>query len=226
MDHDAINDYATAIQNGAVMPPVLVFRDSDMLWLVDGFLRCAAALLAGQNTVRAIVRVGTKRDAALAAAGANTKHGLRRTNDDKRRVVQRLLDDPEWSQWNDSEIGRHCDVSNHTVAKWRAAHLGTFQDGTQRTSRRVRRGGTTYQMRPRRPAPAPAVDSEPPELHTLFAEVVEDPIMEPEVRPDAEEPVDGEADSLPLVRAKEAVQMLGDTDRQRFKEWWLYELEA
>ena len=59
------------------------------------------------------------RDAFLYASGVNAGHGLRRTNDDKRRAVERLLHDPEWSQWSDNKIADICKVNTHTVAKYR-----------------------------------------------------------------------------------------------------------
>lgn len=39
------------------------------------------------------------REAILFIVGANASHGLRRTNADKRRTVERLLADEEWRGW-------------------------------------------------------------------------------------------------------------------------------
>lgn len=47
-------------------------------------------------------------------------HGLPRSNDDKRRAVSRLLDDPEWSKWSDREIARRCYVNHHLVSRLRS----------------------------------------------------------------------------------------------------------
>jgi hypothetical protein len=41
------------------------------------------------------VRTGSRRDAVRYSVGANSVHGLRRTNEDKRREVQTLLADAE-----------------------------------------------------------------------------------------------------------------------------------
>lgn len=101
------------------------------------------------------MRQGGLRDAILHSAGANATHGLRRTNDDKRRAVLMLLQDNEWGQWNNSEIGRRCAVDHKTVARLRAEHLGNSQDAP----RTVSRGGTAYPMKPRA-SPKPA-DPEP-----------------------------------------------------------------
>ena len=62
------------------------------------------------------MRTGTLRDAVLFSVGANAAHGLRRTNADKRRAVETLLADAEWSAWSDREIARRCCVHHDMVA--------------------------------------------------------------------------------------------------------------
>jgi hypothetical protein len=42
---------------------------------------------------------------------------LRRTNADKRRAVQRLLNDAEWREWPNREIARRCAVDEGLVRK-------------------------------------------------------------------------------------------------------------
>lgn len=98
------------------------------------------------------MRQGGLRDAILHSAGANADHGLRRTNDDKRRAVLMLLQDEVWGQWNDSKIARACAVSQPFVTKVRSEHLQTFED----SPRLVERGGTVYPMKPRASSPSPA----------------------------------------------------------------------
>src|SRR4051812_28954917 len=58
---------------------------------------------------------------AQSAAGANSSHGLRRTNEDKRRAVLTLLNDEEWSQWSGNEIARRAAVSPDTVSRMKAS---------------------------------------------------------------------------------------------------------
>ena len=64
----------------------------------------------------------------LFSVGANATHGLRRTNDDKRRAVLTLLSDAEWSQWSDREIAKRCGVSPDTVGRIRAESPLTESD--------------------------------------------------------------------------------------------------
>lgn len=67
------------------------------------------------------MRVGTQRDARLYSFGANGAHGLRRTNDDKRKAVAAMLEDAEWVTWSDREIARNCVVSHTFVQQQRSS---------------------------------------------------------------------------------------------------------
>jgi hypothetical protein len=71
---------------------------------------------------------GTQRDAILYSDGANESHGLRRTNEDKRRAVMTLLTndlvriDPDTGQpWSSRQIARRCNPSLTFVDKIKAA---------------------------------------------------------------------------------------------------------
>jgi ParB-like chromosome segregation protein Spo0J len=165
-----VADYAEAMRNGAVFPPVVVFHDGTTYWLADGFHRVAAAKEAGKGELDAEVRQGGQRDALLFAAGANATHGLRRTNDDKRHAVAVLLADEEWGRWCDGEIARRCAVTDRFVAKVRRR---LSPNGSEK-ERKVTRGGKTFTMntarigtrsthlRPEGPTPASADAQDPP----------------------------------------------------------------
>lgn len=112
---NVVDDYASAIGDGAQFPPVVVFHDGSDHWLADGFHRFHAHKKLGLVEIDADVRQGTRRDAILYSVGANESHGLRRTNEDKRRAVLTLLNDPEWVKWSDREIARQCAVGNKFV---------------------------------------------------------------------------------------------------------------
>lgn len=115
MNQTVVEEYAEAIAGGAKFPPIVVFADGDAHWLADGFHRVAAARAAGRKTIEAEVLEGGQRDAVLYSVGANVSHGLRRTNEDKRRAVRVLLEDPEWSTWSDREIARRAGVGPDLV---------------------------------------------------------------------------------------------------------------
>lgn len=115
-----IDEYAEVWRaDPTAFPAIQIVEEHGTFWCWDGMHRTLAARQAGLARIRAEVGSGTRRDARLLAASANATHGLRRTNDDKRRAVQMLLDDPEWSSWSDREIARRCCVSNTFVSKLR-----------------------------------------------------------------------------------------------------------
>jgi hypothetical protein len=115
LNNDRIAEYAEAMKAGDQFPPLTVFNDGKTYWLADGFHRHYAAQHAGRKHIRCHVRQGGLRDAILYSVGANAKHGLARSDEDKRRAVARLLTDEEWSQWSDREIARRCSVGNKLV---------------------------------------------------------------------------------------------------------------
>lgn len=121
--------------------PVVLFYDGSEYWLGDGFHRVEACRRAGRFVIAAEVKAGTRRDAVLFAAGANSSHGLRRTRADVRRAIQLLLDDPEWSQWSDREIARQVHCDHKTVGSMRAAASGEIPQ-----IRTFSRNGKTYEM--------------------------------------------------------------------------------
>jgi len=90
-----VADYAEEIKNGEVFPPVVVFYDGLDYWLADGFHRIYAYKLCGVEEVSCDVREGSRDDAIKHSAGSNSKHGLKRTNADKRKSVLMIFNLPE-----------------------------------------------------------------------------------------------------------------------------------
>ena len=117
INEDVVAEYAEHMLDGAKFPPVTVFFDSVYYWLADGYHRYYGTKKANLDEIEVEVINGTRRDAILYSLGANSKHGLPRSNDDKRKAVNTLLDDMEWCEWSDREIARACGVSNMTVAR-------------------------------------------------------------------------------------------------------------
>lgn len=138
-----VADYAEAYRNGENMPAVIVFYDGSHYWLADGFHRYFGAKDAGQTSIFEDIRPGTQRDAVLYSVGANARHGLQRSNEDKRRAVMTLLNDAEWSKWTDVAIAKACGVSSNFVGDMRKSIINPINDSPVRT---VERNGTTYQQ--------------------------------------------------------------------------------
>jgi hypothetical protein len=106
------------------------------------------------------MRQGTRRDAILHAAGANAAHGLRRTNADKRRAVETLLRDEEWSKWSDREIARLCAVSHPFVSQIRQSLTGNITSEKTYTTKH----GTTTTMDTSNVGKKQAPEPEPEEV--------------------------------------------------------------
>ena len=116
LDEECVQEYAEEIKVGKPFPPVTVFSDGTRYWLADGFHRLRAHELVGLHSIRAEVNTGTKRDAIFYAAGCNASHGLRRTNEDKRRAVLMLMLDEDWGKWSDNKIAKVCRVTQPFVS--------------------------------------------------------------------------------------------------------------
>ena len=119
---EVIGEYAEDLEAGALFPPVVVFHDGSEYWLADGFHRFYAHARTGRSEIEADVRQGTLEDARWYSFSVNQAHGLRRTNEDKRRAVKGAL--AAWPkrfglrQVNFSEIARHVGVSDEMVRKF------------------------------------------------------------------------------------------------------------
>jgi hypothetical protein len=119
IDEDAVSDYALALENGDKFPAVLAFYDGIHYYLTDGYHRYHAHKRAGKASIEVEVVNGTFRDAIFHATSVNSKHGMRRSNADKRKAVMTLLEDFEWEGMSSSEIARHCGVSVAFVSNLR-----------------------------------------------------------------------------------------------------------
>lgn len=124
IDESTVNEYAEDMAAGVKFPPVEVYYDGSNYWLADGFHRVLAAGRAGKENIAAVVHKGTQSDARWAALGANKDHGLRRTNDDKRKAVKVALQTkPELSN---PAIAEHVGVSHTMVANYRPSEVEKF----------------------------------------------------------------------------------------------------
>lgn len=117
INEDTVVEYAKHIEEGGEFPPIIVFFDSVDYHLADGYHRLLATERVGCLTILEEVRVGTSRDALKYALGANSHHGLPRTNADKRNAVEIALNDSEWSRLSTRDIAKLCNVSHNLVAE-------------------------------------------------------------------------------------------------------------
>lgn len=141
MNMITIQEYAQDMQAGAKFPPIEVVSDGDHYWVWDGFHRTLAAISIDLSELEANIILGTIEDARWLSLTANKGHGLRRTNEDKRRVVENALAHPKSKELSDREIARHCGVGNKMVSRYRESICVNNTD-----NRTVTRQGKTYIM--------------------------------------------------------------------------------
>lgn len=121
LDPDVIDEYAQGINNGAAFPPITVFAEkgSERFYLADGFHRLAAAKQVGMDEIGAEILVGDNQAAIRHALDANAKHGLRRTQADKRHAVMMAFENPEFDELSARQVGELCNVSRELVRRIR-----------------------------------------------------------------------------------------------------------
>ena len=134
ISEDTVSDYAEAMQAGDQFPAITVFFDGVDYYLADGFHRLHAAKRLHKASIQADVRTGTLRDAILYSLGANRDHGLRRSNADKRKCVQTLLEDFEWGELSVNEMARICGVSPQLVTAVKLEMEGGAKVSTVKTN--------------------------------------------------------------------------------------------
>ena len=142
MDTGKIDEYTESMKKGDAFPAILVYRVGGDLFLVDGYHRFMAAQGAKLDKILAEVRAGTMRDAILQSVGANSKHGLNRSNDDKERAVLILINDKEWREWNNTKIAEVCHVTPEFVGKIRKDNSPALASATPEKKKVVRAGKT------------------------------------------------------------------------------------
>jgi DNA-binding CsgD family transcriptional regulator len=101
IDLKVVHEYAEAMTDGAIFPPVIVFADgacrsdgSIYYYMADGFHRGMAAQRIKLLDIDADVRAGTKEDAlwfAMGALGEAGRLGLRAKSVDKRHAIELAL---------------------------------------------------------------------------------------------------------------------------------------
>jgi hypothetical protein len=165
---ETVDEYAEAMKEGAEFEPIVVFLvDGEEFHVVDGIHRCIAADKVGIEKLACIVHTGTLRDAIRYSLAANVKHGLRRTNEDKRHAVLMVLADEEWKNLSDRVIADMCGVSNTFVGIVRASQVSTVDTLTPSVpEKRVGSDGKSYPASRQPQTQTDADDDEPADIQT------------------------------------------------------------
>lgn len=167
MDNLTISEYAEEVKAKRKFPPLEVYYDGATYWLVDGFHRHAAYLRENISQVDVVITQGSLEEARWASLNKNHSHGLRRTNEDKRKAVETALKmKPEMS---DAVIAEWCGVHINTVASTRKQVTQNVGPETPRQpQKRTGKDGKQYPARPPvyPPMPPDSEEKEPPKSTT------------------------------------------------------------
>ena len=132
---ETVQEYVEAMAAGAKFPPVIVFHDGTNYWLADGFHRLEAWKRNGVENVKAEVKEGSRIDALKFAFSANNSHGLRMSNEDKRKVVLIVYENRVALGLGDvpsaNSVAEMCGV-HHSFAGKQLATVASWRDATER----------------------------------------------------------------------------------------------
>lgn len=200
LDNDTVAEYAEAMERKEKLPPIVCYHDGSTYWLADGFHRYHAARKRGEKDTEAQVIKGSRDDARWHAAGANTQHGLKRTNADKAKAVRLAL--ALRPNLSDRKIAMHCGVSDKTVAALRAKMSGA-EIPHLNDEPRLGRDGKMYPAR--RPDPREEATQSPAEPSDPWhdSDEGEEPAAAPVKRTGA--PAKSQADDAPRDQRGRAI---------------------
>lgn len=216
INQDRVTDYAELLDGSKDWPfdsACEVYFDGVEYFLVDGFHRYHAGKRVKRSSLSCIVHSGTQRDAIKFALSANARHGLHRSNDDKRKAVAFVLADAEWSKLSSGAIAEICGVSDRFVGNVR--RVLTPNDSESGEKRLGKDGRTTALPKPKAdPKPEPKRDdigdSEP---EPSFEVPGHSEAKEPDVWEDVDDTPEPEP-SKPEPTAKERVSGLKSIVKQ------------
>lgn len=161
LNQEHADDLAEAYRRGDDVPPIRVYRIGTTYKLAQGFHRLEAAKRAEQADIDCEVVAGDEQACAIDALCSNQTHGLKRSQEDKRRCVARMLElVPDWS---DRRIADSAGVGHQLVASVRPQEPQVDESST--CPKRTGKDGKTYTAKPKQPAtkkPAPTATPETP----------------------------------------------------------------
>lgn len=128
MRSELIQEYKTILDDEGDLDAITLFDDGMMKICVDGFHRIETYKLANRTEIPAEIKQGTLQEAILFAAGVNTKHGARRTLEDKWSTVRKILAYPEWSILSNRWLALKCGVSITFIGRVREQVEGEEAD--------------------------------------------------------------------------------------------------
>lgn len=121
---ETIQEYLEQLQAKVFLPSIDVFQIDKAYYLADGYHRLKAAILGKQKYLPCEVHVGTREECLMFAVGANNKHGLKRSREDKRNAIQKL--DEAIPGMSSRAVAEACKVSHTFVDRFRNIPMATL----------------------------------------------------------------------------------------------------
>lgn len=143
LNTEHVDRIRAALEDGAEVDPVILYRMDGRLVLVDGRHRYHAHQRAGRRVIRADVYEGTYEQAAGHAVAANLADKIGLTTAERRAACRRLLGMSAYQRMSARALGRLCGLHHSTVSKIRSLS----GEISQMAAVEVERGGQTYTMR-------------------------------------------------------------------------------
>jgi hypothetical protein len=162
INQDRVTDYAELFDGSKDWPfdsACEVYFDGVEYFLVDGFHRYFAAIRVKRASLSCIVHSGTQRDAIKYALSANARHGLHRSNEDKRKAVYFALADEEWRMLSSRAIAEMCGVGHAFVNNIRSE--SSVVHGIQDSEKRTGKDGRSFNATKPKADPKPEPKDEP-----------------------------------------------------------------
>lgn len=142
VDQPTVDDYQAAYsaKGGDPLPPVHVWQVGERLLLTAGEHRILAAQAAGIKTLPAKFFKGTDLQALEDGIADNARHGRRRTPEDNRVAIEKLMAFPEYETIGDRELARLLGCSPTTIGKYRPKkpEVVTGRDGREYNTTNLR----------------------------------------------------------------------------------------
>ena len=159
-----VDEYAHRYEDGETLPPIHVFWVNGELkyLLADGAHRCFAKVQIGASEIEAEIHEGGYIEALAYALTANSKHGLPRSNADKRACIRLAL--KQWPEKSNLSLAQMCDVDDKTVGSVRSEMEAAkaIEPAPVRVSSSGRTVSATREERPEpEPAQEPVADIAP-----------------------------------------------------------------
>jgi len=120
-DKNKVKEYSELIIDGAIFPPIKVAKLNGAWYIVDGFHRYEAHILAEKNRINVeIISENASKEKILdyIFSEVNSSHGLALSNADKKKKLSIMAVHPKYINSSHKELASLLGISTKTVQRW------------------------------------------------------------------------------------------------------------